>query len=159
MNIQVTYGVGEGLTPLAAFDAALHNAGIANYNIIRLSSIIPPRCTVSIDVADRNNIEIGYKLFVIMASATVTKRGESAFAGLGWMHSEEYGGVFVQHSGRNEDDVIQQIRDTFESMREYRNVEGNIQHKVVGIECRGKPVCALAAAIYESEPWSANIVC
>jgi arginine decarboxylase len=39
--IQVTTGTGEGPTPLAAFDAALLDAGVANYNLICLSSVIP----------------------------------------------------------------------------------------------------------------------
>jgi hypothetical protein len=42
MEIYLSTGIGEGPTPLAAFDAAL-NAGIANYNLIVLSSVIPAR--------------------------------------------------------------------------------------------------------------------
>ena len=41
MKITVTSGTGEGPTALAAFDAALLNAGVANYNLIYLSSAIP----------------------------------------------------------------------------------------------------------------------
>jgi arginine decarboxylase len=41
LEIQVTTGTGEGPTPLAAFDAALLDAGVANYNLILLSSVIP----------------------------------------------------------------------------------------------------------------------
>jgi arginine decarboxylase len=40
MRIYVTTGKGEGPTPLAAFDAALIDAGIPNYNLIYLSSVI-----------------------------------------------------------------------------------------------------------------------
>jgi arginine decarboxylase len=42
MLIQVTGGTGAGPTKMAAFDAALNQAGTANYNLIKLSSIIPP---------------------------------------------------------------------------------------------------------------------
>lgn len=47
MHIYVTTGTGEGPTPLAAFDAALINAGVANYNLICLSSVCqdPIFCT------------------------------------------------------------------------------------------------------------------
>lgn len=36
-------GSSEGFTPLNAFDGALLNAGVGNTNILRMSSIIPPR--------------------------------------------------------------------------------------------------------------------
>lgn len=35
-------GVGEGGTPLMAFDAALRSAGVADVNLLRVSSILPP---------------------------------------------------------------------------------------------------------------------
>lgn len=37
-------GVGEGMTSLNAFDAAVLAAGVGNTNLIKLSSIIPPNC-------------------------------------------------------------------------------------------------------------------
>ena len=41
MRIKITSAVGSGPTTLAAFDAALQKAGIENYNLIPLSSVIP----------------------------------------------------------------------------------------------------------------------
>ena len=40
-SLLVTSGTGEAATEPAAFDGALLDAGIANYNLIRLSSVIP----------------------------------------------------------------------------------------------------------------------
>ena len=42
MQIHLASGVGSGPTELAAFDAALAAAGVANYNLLYLSSVIPP---------------------------------------------------------------------------------------------------------------------
>ena len=42
MKIRLSSGRGEGPTPLAAFDAALLDAGVSNYNLLPLSSVIPP---------------------------------------------------------------------------------------------------------------------
>ena len=39
-------GIGKGETALSAFDAALKQAGVYNYNLICLSSIIPPGAIV-----------------------------------------------------------------------------------------------------------------
>jgi len=37
-------GASEGLTPLNAFDGALLRAGIGDTNLVKMSSIVPPRC-------------------------------------------------------------------------------------------------------------------
>lgn len=41
MKIQVTLGAGEGETGINAFDKALMDAGIADFNLVEMSSIIP----------------------------------------------------------------------------------------------------------------------
>jgi arginine decarboxylase len=72
MNIHLVSGIGSGPTTLAAFDAALNDAGIANYNILRLSSVIPP----ATKLIDHNDDAIpveempgnwGDRLYVVMA--------------------------------------------------------------------------------------------
>ncbi len=37
-------GAGTGDTALTAFDAAVLNAGIGNFNLVKVSSIVPPNC-------------------------------------------------------------------------------------------------------------------
>lgn len=37
-------GIGRGVTPLAAFENALLQAGIEKYNLVKVSSILPPKC-------------------------------------------------------------------------------------------------------------------
>ena len=37
-------GASEGFTPLNGFDGALLSAGIGDTNIVKMSSIVPPRC-------------------------------------------------------------------------------------------------------------------
>lgn len=41
-NFYITSGVGSGQTELNSFDCALFNSGVANYNLVRISSILPP---------------------------------------------------------------------------------------------------------------------
>jgi len=45
-KIFFTNGVGRSTTPLAAFESALRDAGIHQYNLVRVSSIIPPNCEI-----------------------------------------------------------------------------------------------------------------
>jgi len=35
-------GKGQGSTPLNAFDSALHDAGVGQFNLVKVSSILPP---------------------------------------------------------------------------------------------------------------------
>ena len=44
--IALSGGIGEGATELDAFDAALCDAGVGNYNLVCVSSILPPKCQV-----------------------------------------------------------------------------------------------------------------
>ena len=46
LTVSVRLGTGTGPTRLAAFDAALRRAGIADRNLLVLSSIIPPRTRI-----------------------------------------------------------------------------------------------------------------
>src|SRR5664280_2656650 len=48
LNIQVAAGAGSGCTSLAAFDSALQTVGAANFNLIRLSSVIPAMSVLSL---------------------------------------------------------------------------------------------------------------
>src|SRR4051794_24371993 len=46
LTIRVAAALGSGPTQLAAFDAALRATGVADFNLVRLSSIIPPHSTM-----------------------------------------------------------------------------------------------------------------
>ncbi len=46
MRIDIVWGESEGKTLLSAFDRALLNAGIHNFNLIPLNSVIPPQSVI-----------------------------------------------------------------------------------------------------------------
>lgn len=154
MEICVTYGTGEGPTDLAAFDAALHDAGISNYNLITLSSIIPAGSRVKIRKFKQNEKEYGNKLFVVLSKKIETTVGKEAWAGLGWTQDNLGRGVFVEHWGDNKMDVEKLIASSLEHMISRRRGKyGKIRRKIVGIKCKGKPVCAVVVAIFKNEGW------
>lgn len=157
MRIQVTSGSGVGVTKLAAFDKALFDAGIANYNLIKLSSVIPANSKIiNKKITNYNNNEYGYKLYIVLAECTVIDSGEEAVAGIGWVkHSPgKESGLFVEFAGRSETEVREKITKTLESMTSYRPEEvGEIDMKIEKIRCKGRPVCAIVAAVYKSEGW------
>ncbi len=155
MRILVTAGTGTGPTPLAAFDAALLSCGVANNNLIHLSSIIPPDSTVERATFVAPDDEYGHRLYVVMARREELELGNQAWAGLGWTQEPRNGrGLFVEAVGGSETAVRESIHATLASMMASRGRGyGPMECEVIGIECHGEPVSALAIAAYTSEGW------
>lgn len=154
--ITLTKGTGTGDTKIAAFDAALFEAGIANYNLIRLSSIIPPGSRVEIGKYVTPPDEFGHRLYIVYASEIQVEAGKEAWAGMGWcLAANGTGeGLFTEHEGHSEQEVTNLIKETLSNMVSYRPEEyGPVSHQTIGASCTGKPVCALVAAVYRSEGW------
>ena len=142
---------------MAAFDAALWDAQVANYNLIRLSSIIPPQSEIVIEKPVLKPGEFGDKLYVVYASEIQNEIGKEAWAGIGWVISKDGTGkgLFTEHEGHSEQEVINQINQTLESMVAYRPEEySTVEYQTAGMTCEKGPVCAMVVAVYESESWS-----
>lgn len=156
MEIVLTHGVGSGPTKLAAFDSALNGAGIANYNLIPLSSVIPPFSRV-VELMPKNagGALWGDRLYTVIQDVRTDEIGQEVWAGLGWVvNGENHSGLFVEHAGHTEAEVEKKIRETLSAMIAYRTGDwGEIQWKAAGIICESEPVAAVVAAVYKSEPW------
>jgi arginine decarboxylase len=155
-EIRISTGVGVATTELAAFDAALYEAGIGDYNLLTLSSVIPPGAEVLQKQPDLSGVEWGDRLYVVLAEQRASVIGEEAWAGIGWI--QETGGrrrgLFVEHHGSSEDEVEGLIQASLASMQEYRTERfGPVQSVLRGARCTGLPVSALVAATYEAQPW------
>lgn len=159
MKIHLSSAVGTGPTTLSAFDAALYEAGIANYNLLRLSSVIPPASEL---VQHKGPIpsdimpgQWGDRLYVVMAEQREDTPNAEAWAGIGWVQEKETGkGLFVEHEGSSEVQVRRDITQSLEALMATRNVDfGPIQMHVVGGICKHHPVCALAVAVYQASDW------
>lgn len=157
MKIKVSSGIGTGPTSLAAFDSALNHAGVANYNILRLSSVIPPNSEIEVSNKPLKNLpgEWGDRLYVVMAEQRVDTPNNEAWAGIGWVQDKKTGkGLFVEHEGLSEKKVRDDITQSLQALMATRNVNfGKIHMKVIGRTCKHEPVCALVVAVYESQQW------
>ena len=154
MDIIVTYGLGESETEIAAFDKALLDAGIGNYNLIFLSSVIPEGARVLVKKYEGKQKEYGYRLYVVMSKYIQTVPGKEAWAGLGWVQKEDGRGLFIEHYGDSQEEVERLIKKSLESMVRNRNEDfEKIRYKIIGTKCRDKPVCALVCAVYKSSGW------
>ena len=98
MEIKIVWGESEGKTLLSSFDKALVKAGIHNFNLIPLSSVIPPEATVIEVGTYKSSHKIGDVLYVVIASFGSDKSDVQISAGLGWVKTEE-GGLFFESKG------------------------------------------------------------
>ena len=156
MIISLSSGIGHGPTKLAAFDSALRQAGVANYNLLPLSSILPPGS----EIIESNNAihgEWGDRLYVVMAEERIDTPNAEAWAGIGWVqNAETKKGLFVEHHGASKVSIRKDIEDSLSSLIAGRPDEefGPIQMKLQGAMCEHEPVCALVIAAYQAEGWS-----
>lgn len=154
MNLKISHGTGEGPTPLAAFDAALREAGVGDYNLIVLSSVIPPESQIVIGRHEPPADEFGRRLYVVLARAEAIIPGEAAWAGLGWAQGDDDRGLFVEEHGESEQGVREAIHASLSAMIEARGVTfGPIRDEIAGVVCRDVPVCAVVLAVYRSAAW------
>lgn len=120
MVIHVVWGAADGETPLSAFDRALARADIHNYNLVRLSSVIPPGETVVESGELTEARSVGDLVGVVLAERRSTTPGETIAAGVGWAKAAE-GGVFYEASGTSGASVEREIRDGLEDAKRIRD--------------------------------------
>jgi arginine decarboxylase len=158
MKIHIGAGTGSGTTKLSAFDAALNAAGIANYNLLLLSSVIPPKSEIVIHdnkIMEDMPGDWGDRLYLVMAEQRTDVVGEEVWAGIGWVQDEVTGrGLFVEHEGHSEQDVRNDIAASLKMLMKTRGIDfGEIHMKVTGATCAGEPISAMVVAAYQSSDW------
>ena len=157
LTIGVTAGSGKGRTKLAAFDAALRSAGVADHNLIRLSSVIPANSAVCLCPADEQlRGSFGDALYCVYAVAHATERGDEAWAGIGWSRADDGSGrgLFVEHSGHSEEQVHNLIAMSLADLDSGRADTFSVEDTLLSsAHCHGQPVCAVVVATYKTVGW------
>lgn len=119
MQVEVVWGAASGRTELGATDGALAAAGIEDYNLVELSSIVPSGATVVETETHERGHPRGTAVGVVLARA-VGSDGETPSAGLGW-HLASEGGVFYEATAESSLDCRQILRDGLADAREIRD--------------------------------------
>ena len=153
--ITLAAGIGRGPTSLAAFDTALLDAGVANYNLICLSSVIPPGAHIVRKRWHTPAQEYGQRLYVVMSQMREDRPGHEAHAGVGWVRDKHKGhGLFVELHDHDRTRLEHDLHATLATMQRNRGVElGPVHTELASARCDGEPVCALVIAVYGSTPW------
>jgi arginine decarboxylase len=153
--IVLSTGTGNGPTPLAAFDAALLDAGVANYNLLCLSSVIPPGAVIERRRWNTPPQDWGRRLYCVLAQMREDRPGHWAHAGIGWVRDAAGGhGLFVELHDDDRDRLDADLRATLASMQRRRGVAlGEAMTCIESVRCGDRPVCALVVAVYAAAPW------
>ena len=123
MIILVAGAVGRGPTPLAAFDAALVAAGVADRNLMYLSSVLPPASSVrQVDPIVHAPGGWGDRLYCVMAQAHAGVPGAQAWAGGGWVQDGSGRGLLVEHDGGDEVSLRGLVRASLDGLCRNRGV-------------------------------------
>lgn len=157
LTIRVSAGSGTGRTTLAAFDAALAAAGVSDFNLIQLSSVVPPGSRV-LEVDGREQLpgDHGDALYCVYARAHASLPGHEAWAGLAWsLRDDDSGaGLFVEHDGPSHEQVSTDLTHSLEDLSATR---GGRYHpsgqRLVGITCSSLPVCSVVVATFRRAGW------
>jgi arginine decarboxylase len=103
----LTKGVGIHRERLASFEAALRDAGIAPFNLVRVSSIFPPYCRIISRQRGLNLLKPGQVLFVVMSDNATNEPHRLISASVGIAIPKDpsrYGYLSEYHSfGERED--------------------------------------------------------
>jgi arginine decarboxylase len=150
MKIGIVWGKSEGKTLLSAFDMALNKAGIHNFNLIPLSSVIPKNSIIEEVGKAHLSKEIGDILYVVSASFSSKKPNAVISAGLGWVQTEQ-GGLFIESKGEfSQEDCEEEIRVGLTEMLEARGWHGEIKVKIISHRVEEIANVTVAAVYYNS---------
>ncbi len=93
-------GRGQHREKLVSFEKALREAGIAPYNLVRVSSIFPPHCRLVGKAAGLKSLHYGQILFVVLSENATEEPGAliSASIGMAVPDDPSHYGYLAEHS-------------------------------------------------------------
>ena len=120
MDVHVAWGTASGPTELASYDAALAEAGVHNYNLVPVSSILPADAAVSVVGTAPELGPVGARLTVVEARATATGPGHVS-AALGWANGDGPGIVYEAAGEMDQADARAEVEAGLTAGRQLRD--------------------------------------
>jgi arginine decarboxylase len=84
----VTKGVGISKEKLTSFEMSLRDAGIAEYNLVRVSSIMPPNCKIIKKGKGLEMLSPGQIVFVVLSECSTNEPGRKVASSVGQSKKE-----------------------------------------------------------------------
>ncbi|MFH1747881.1 MAG: arginine decarboxylase, pyruvoyl-dependent [Planctomycetota bacterium] len=170
-----TRGVGKHPRNLESFEAALRNARIAHFNLVKVSSIYPPGCKIVSRRVGISNMVPGQIVYCVMAEARTNEPNRLVSAGVGLAvpaRGERYGYISEHHgygmTVRKTADFVEDmaasmlaetlgiefnIDDDYDERREVYRMSGQIVHSRATVQTaegdkNGRWTTVVAAAVF-----------
>ena len=116
----LTRGVGVHREKLTSFEMALREAGIAHFNLVRVSSIFPPHCQIVTREEGLPLLQAGEVVFAVIAEMSTNEPGRRIAASIGVARPslpEKYGYLSEHHTyGQTEQEAGDYAEDLAATM-------------------------------------------
>ncbi|MFB6078968.1 MAG: pyruvoyl-dependent arginine decarboxylase [Halarchaeum sp.] len=154
-TIRVVWGTGTGPTAMSAYDAALADANVHDYNLVTVSSVVPAAAAVEAVGTAPDLGPAGNRLTVVEAHANAAGPRHLS-AGLGWTREPDGPGLFYEVADETDpEDVEARVRAGLDAGRELRDwaFDGEQVETTTVAADSGEYASAVVVACYgESEP-------
>jgi len=152
--IRIVWGAGHAATAKASFDTALAEAGLHQYNLRTLSSVIPAGPALELTGTAPDLGPTGNALDVVMARQT-SPPGARAAAGLAWARDDDGTGVFYEVEDTDPETVRELLRAGIERGCYIRDIDyTGVETRVITADSApDQYTTAVVVAVYgESKP-------
>ncbi|MFB6094858.1 MAG: pyruvoyl-dependent arginine decarboxylase [Halodesulfurarchaeum sp.] len=119
-TVRVVWGTGHGPTDIAAYDAALADAGAHNFNLVRVSSIVPADATLEVVGTAPDLGPAGSRLTIVEGHAEAAGPAQVA-AGLGWSVGPGPGLLYEAGGEAPPEAIAERIRTGLAAGRDLRD--------------------------------------
>lgn len=120
-NYMLVSGVGTSVHRLVSFDKALYCSGISNYNLVKVSSILPSECT------ERFSLSLAEGSVLFSAIATITSNKDeciSSAVGVGLPKDKSFPGVIMEYSINDTLGIAEsKVKEMIEESMSLRKIE------------------------------------
>ncbi|RLF56747.1 MAG: arginine decarboxylase, pyruvoyl-dependent [Thermoplasmata archaeon] len=114
-----TSGVGKHCEKLVSFELALRDAGIEKFNLVKVSSVLPPRCKFISREEGIRKLNTGEIVFVVMSEISSNSPGDIVIASIGCAYPKKRNkrGYIAEYSTKNENE--EEARKKSEKMAKF----------------------------------------
>jgi arginine decarboxylase len=147
--ISLVAGHGEGSTELNAFDRALQDAGVADINFLRVTSVMPPGARV----IELPPYPAGLLLPAVYARLASSRPGDRISAAIGVGVCRDRYGVIMEHTGhggRAEAEIV--VRAMVQEGLRIRGLEADEVITIASEHTVGRSGCVVALALFWPTP-------
>jgi len=155
-TIHVAGGVGVGPTEMAAYDAALADANLHNYNLIAVSSVIPANAELAVVDQAPDLGPAGNRLTVVQGKIVAGPESDAdeIATGIGWATGPGPG-LFYEAHGVGSTAVEREIRRGLDAgceLREWTITDRDVAMSAIEPRKEGYTAAVMLAAYGDSEP-------